>query len=171
MSDTIKTDYATLLNALRDMERNPVYSLRRQELAEAQSVILELEAKAKATAAPAITSDFKLLTEQELVALQSRLINAGTYDFVNYAAEVERMTVERLAGKPAQAGLDALRDAALEEAAQYMDKKAAKWEKEAQRHLPHHNSEYARRDKERAEECRTHARMIREHKGKPRKVA
>jgi hypothetical protein len=47
MRETIKTDHATLLNALHDMQRSPVYALRRGALQEAESLIVRQEKRIK----------------------------------------------------------------------------------------------------------------------------
>lgn len=62
-------------------------------------------------------------------------------------------------------------DAALEKAAKALDAKAAKWEKEAQRHLPHWNSECAKRDIKRRDVCIEHAAIVRSFKRSAKAMA
>ena len=45
---------------------------------------------------------FKCLTAHEKMLIQRRLIDAGTYDYVSYGAEIERVTLTRAAARIAE---------------------------------------------------------------------
>ena len=47
MSDSIKSDYAELLNALSDMQQSPAYAVRRDVLAKSERAIVYLEEKVR----------------------------------------------------------------------------------------------------------------------------
>lgn len=55
----------------------------------------------------------------------------------------------------------------IEAAACVCDAEGARWRKKAQKHLPHHSSDYARHDIERAEICEKLAKKIREILAEP----
>lgn len=80
----------------------------------------------------------------------------------NHAGKLDAVWAEYEAFKSAQLARPAADYAAgVEAAAQFMEARAAKWEKEAQRHLPHWNSECAKRDFARRDVCSEHAYAIR----------
>lgn len=60
--------------------------------------------------------------------------------------------------------LSGVRNDALEEAAVRLEQKAQQWQREAERHLPHHNSTCAERDIARRDTCNQHAEYVRELK-------
>jgi hypothetical protein len=68
--------------------------------------------------------------------------------------------------QPAKWMVDAVR-AEREACAKVFDAKAAKWHKEAQRHLPRHRSDQAARDLERAAVCEVNAATIRARAPRP----
>jgi hypothetical protein len=62
----------------------------------------------------------------------------------------------------------AARNDTLEEAARRLERKGDKWEREAQKHLPHHNSTCAASDRARRDTCNVHAKMLRDLKSDPK---